>query len=370
MDFLNLKQISERYRAELKEAAAQVIDSGYYIKGPKTKEFESNLCGYLGCKSTVGTGNGLDALKLIFRAYIELGSISVGDEVILPANTFIASITAVIESGLKPVIADIDEESLNLDIDAIEQLISPRTKAIMPVHLYGRCSWSEKLKTIAKRHNLKIVEDNAQALGARSNIQGLNDSYMCGALGDAAGTSFYPVKNLGALGDGGAVTTNDTELAEVVRALGNYGSEEKYIHKYAGVNSRLDEIQAAMLCVKLKHLDEENVRRNEIAKIYNEQITSSTITKPLFSDDNECVWHQYVIRAKNREKVVEKLKEKGIPTMIHYPTPIHKHEAYPEYNSLSMPIAERCAGEILSLPINPAMSDNDATMVAEILSNI
>ena len=365
MDFLNLKEISERYRTELKEAAAQVIDSGYYIRGPKTEEFESSLCGYLGCKNTVGTGNGLDALKLIFRAYIELGVMSVGDEVILPANTFIASLTAVVESGLKPVIADIDAKTLNIDITAIEPLITPKTKAIMPVHLYGRCCWSEELKRLAQQYGLKIVEDNAQAMGAKSAVKGFGNSYMCGALGDAAGTSFYPVKNLGALGDGGAVTTNDNKLAEVIRALGNYGSEEKYIHKYAGVNSRLDEIQAALLCVKLKYLDKENARRNEIAKLYDKHITAKQVIKPLIRGNNECVWHQYVIRSENRDELMQKLKEKGIPTMIHYPTPIHMHQAYKELNTLQLPIAEKCATEILSLPISPAMSNQDAIFVAE-----
>ena len=365
MDFLNLKEISEKYRSELKEAAAQVIDSGYYIRGPKTEEFESNLCGYLGCKQTVGTGNGLDALKLIFRAYIELGEMSVGDEVILPANTFIASVTSVIECGLKPVIADIDESTLNIDINAIEPLISSKTKAIMPVHLYGRCCWSEELKSLAQQYNLKIVEDNAQAMGAKSTIKGFGNSYMCGVLGDAAGTSFYPVKNLGALGDGGAVTTNDDKLAEVIRALGNYGSEEKYIHKYAGLNSRLDEIQAAMLCVKLKYLDQENARRCEIAELYNKSITTKEVIKPALGKNGECVWHQYVIRTENRNKLMQKLGEKGIPTMIHYPTPIHKHEAYKELNTLSLPVAEKCANEILSLPISPAMSNDDAIFVAE-----
>lgn len=365
MEFLNLKKISEKYRTELKEAAAQVIDSGYYIRGPKTEEFESNLCKYLGCSNAIGTGNGLDALKLIFRAYIELGSMGVGDEVILPANTFIASITAVIESGLKPVIADIDNITLNLDINSIEKLITPRTKAIMPVHLYGRCCWNEKLMNIAKRYNLKIVEDNAQAMGAQSTIKGLGDSYMCGALGDASGTSFYPAKNLGALGDGGAVTTNDAKLAEVVKALGNYGSEEKYVHMYAGVNSRLDEIQAAMLCVKLKYLDEENRRRTEIAELYEKHITSNNIVKPMLGNKRESIWHQYVIRTKNRNELLLKLEGRGIPTLIHYPTPLHKHEAYKEYNSLSLPVAERCATEILSLPINPAMSDSEVMMIAE-----
>lgn len=365
MEFLNLKKISEKYRTELKEAAAQVIDSGYYIRGPKTEEFESNLCKYLGCSNAIGTGNGLDALKLIFRAYIELGSMGVGDEVILPANTFIASITAVIESGLKPVIADIDNITLNLDINKVEERITSRTKAIMPVHLYGRCCWNKKLKELAQKYNLKIVEDNAQAMGAKSITKGFGDSYMCGALGDAAGTSFYPIKNLGALGDGGAVTTNDAKLAEVVRALGNYGSEEKYVHKYAGINSRLDEIQAAMLCVKLKYLDKDNRRRIEIAELYDKNITNKNIIKPFLGNDGECVWHQYVIQAEKRNELIRKLEEQGIPTMIHYPTPLHKHEAYKEYNSLSLPVAERCATKILSLPINPAMSDSEVMMIAK-----
>lgn len=365
MDFLNLNKISEPYRKELVDAATEVINSGCYIRGEKCKEFENLLCRYLGCNYAVGTGNGLDALKLIFRAYIEMGVMAEGDEVILPANTFIATMIAITENRLKPVIADIDATTLNLDINNIEKLITPRTKAIIPVHLYGRCCWSNQLKDIAQKYNLKIVEDNAQAMGAKSIVCGLNENYMCGALGDAAATSFYPIKNLGALGDGGAVTTNDTKLAEVVRALSNYGSEEKYIHKYIGINSRLDEIQAAMLCIKLKYLDIENRRRAEIAEIYDKNITNEKIIKPLFEENGECVWHQYVIRTKNRKYLMQKLEEQGIPTMIHYPTPLHKHEAYKEYNTLHLPMAEKCATEILSLPINPAMSDSDVLKVAE-----
>lgn len=364
MKFFDLKQINAGYAEELKLAAAEVIDSGRYIRGEKVVKFEGELCNYLGCKYAVGTGNGLDALRLIFKAYIELGVMKPGDEVILPANTFIATLIAVTDNGLKPVITDIDPRTMNLDIYKAEKAVTGKTRAIIPVHLYGNCCWSEKLKELAVSRNIKIVEDNAQAIGARAETAGLNGGFMAGNLGDAAGISFYPIKNLGALGDAGAVTTNDITLAQTVRALGSYGEMQKYSHKYIGLNSRLDEIQAAFLSVKLKYLDNENAIREKIAGIYNTGIRVPQVIKPDMHVNGQSVWHQYVIRTENRDELKNYLAENGIETMIHYPTPLHKHEAYREYSDICMPVSEKTAKEILSLPINPALTENEAKSVA------
>ncbi|MEG1574891.1 MAG: DegT/DnrJ/EryC1/StrS family aminotransferase, partial [Bacteroidales bacterium] len=339
MNFFDLKTINAEYTDELKQAASEVIDSGRYIRGERVVKFENELCNYIGCKYTVGTGNGLDALRLIFRAYIELGVMKPGDEVILPANTFIATMIAVTDNGLKPVITDIDPHTMNLDISKAEKAITEKTKAIIPVHLYGNCCWNEQLKNIAISHNIKIVEDNAQAIGAKAETAGLNGGFMSGNLGNAAATSFYPIKNLGALGDAGAVTTNDISLAQTVRALGNYGEMQKYRHKYIGINSRLDEIQAAFLSVKLKYLERENTLRAAIAQTYNANILVRQITKPELHVNRQSVWHQYIIRTENRDELKNHLAENGIETMIHYPTPLHKHEAYLKYENLSFPTA-------------------------------
>ena len=345
--FLDLQKINAQYADELKFAAAEVIDSGWYLQGKKLKEFEQNLAKYIGVKHAVGVGSGLDALRLILRAYIELGVMKEGDEIIVPANTYIATILAITDNRLKPVLVEPDIETYNLDISRIEQHITKRTKAIMVVHLYGQICWSEELENIAERHNLKIIEDNAQAIGALWNGK------RSGSLGDAAGNSFYPGKNLGALGDAGAVTTNDNELAETVRALGNYGSKKKYINEFQGLNSRMDEIQSAFLNIKLKYLDNENQKRREIAQYYMDNIINDQLVLPQKPNNAlEHVWHIFVIRSKKRDEFGKYLEDKNIQSLIHYPIPIHKQTCYKEFNALQLPITERMCREFISIPIN------------------
>lgn len=369
--FLDLQKINAQYAEEMKKAAAEVIDSGWYLLGERVKRFEENLASYIGVKHAIGVANGLDALRLILKAYMEMGVMQEGDEVIVPANTYIASILAITDNRLKPILVEPDISTYNLDISLIEQHITPRTKAIMVVHLYGQVCWSEELEAIAKKYNLKIIEDNAQAIGA---IQGerIKDKGQrkTGSLGDAAGFSFYPGKNLGALGDGGAVTTNDDQLAEVVRALGNYGSRQKYVNEYQGLNSRLDELQAAFLDIKLKHLDAENQRRREIAQYYCENITNPDIIFPFnssshhhISSSSHHVLHLFVIRHPKRDKLQQYLAENGIQCLIHYPIPPHKQLAYKEWNHINFPITEQIHNEVLSLPISPVMTQNEVNLV-------
>jgi dTDP-4-amino-4,6-dideoxygalactose transaminase len=376
--FLDLQKVNAQYAVELKQAATEVIDSGWYLLGERVKQFETNLAEYIGVKHAIGVGNGLDALRLILKAYIEMGVMQEGDEVIVPANTYIATILAITDNHLKPVLVEPDIDTYNLDISLIEQYITPRTRAIMVVHLYGQVCWSEELEAIAKKHNLKVIEDNAQAIGAEWNGR------KTGTLGDAAGFSFYPGKNLGALGDSGAVTTNDDELAEVVRAIANYGSKIKYQNEYQGLNSRLDEMQAAFLDVKLKYLDAENQRRWEIAQYYCENIKNKNIILPSTIGQSPIttspersrrdhhslnhVWHLFVIRTPNRDKLQKFLSENGIQTLIHYPIPPHKQKAYQEWNGLSFPITEKIHKEVLSLPISPVMSEEEVVKVVEVLN--
>jgi dTDP-4-amino-4,6-dideoxygalactose transaminase len=368
--FLDLQKINAQYAEEMKQASAEIIDSGQYLMGERVKRFEESLADYLGVKHAIGVGNGLDALRLIFRAYIEMGVMKEGDEVIVPANTYIATILAITDNLLKPILIEPDINTYNLDITRIEHNITPRTKAIMVVHLYGRICWSEKLESIAKKYNLKIIEDNAQAIGAEWKGQ------KSGGLGDAAGNSFYPGKNLGALGDAGSVTTNEDKLANVVRALGNYGSSKKYYNEYKGFNSRLDEIQAAFLSVKLKYLDEENQRRRDIAKYYCENINIPEIILPAQKGDFESpntslknVWHLFVIRHPEREKLQEYLKEHGVQTLIHYPIPPHKQKAYSEWNELHYPITEKIHQQVLSIPIFQIMKGEEAEKVVATLNH-
>ena len=369
--FLDLQKINQQYSAELKQAAAQVIDSGWYLMGEHVKQFETNLANYIGVKHAIGVANGLDALRLILKAYIEMGVMQEGDEIIVPANTYIATILAITDNRLKPVLVEPDINTYNLDLSLIEQHITPRTRAIMVVHLYGRVCWSEQLEAIAKKHNLKIIEDNAQAIGAVYSIgTSETEKRKTGALGHAAGFSFYPGKNLGALGDSGAVTTNDSELADVVRAIANYGSKIKYQNEYQGLNSRLDEIQAAFLDVKLKYLDPENQRRREIAQYYIDNITNPEITLPTPPTNKQAhVWHLFVIRTQHRDKLQKYLSENDIQTLIHYPIPPHKQTAYKEWNELSYPITEKIHEEILSLPISPIMSDGEIKMVVDLINS-
>ena len=334
--FLDLQKINTQYASELKEATARVIDSGWYLLGNEVKNFETHLAEYVGVKHAIGVANGLDALRLILKAYIEIGVMSEGDEVIVPANTYIASILAISDNRLKPVLVEPDINTYNLDISLIEKNITPSTKAIMVVHLYGQVCWSKELEAIAKKYNLKIIEDNAQAIGAdyppQSDSLTLSETITkprkTGGLGDAAGFSFYPGKNLGALGDAGAVTTNDDTLAEVVRALGNYGSKQKYVNEYKGLNSRLDELQAAILDVKLKYLDAENQCRREIAQYFCKNIKNEKLVLPinhlsLTINHYSHVWHLYVIRTTHRDELQQYLTDNGVQTLIHYPIPPH-----------------------------------------------
>jgi dTDP-4-amino-4,6-dideoxygalactose transaminase len=372
--FLDLQKINAQYNDELKRAAAGVIDSGWYLLGSRVSSFETALSEYLGAKHSIGVANGLDALRLILKAYIELGVMKEGDEVIVPANTYIASILAITDNRLKPVLVEPDISTYNLDISLVEKHITERTRAIMVVHLYGRVCWSEELTAIAGKNNLKIIEDNAQAIGAVWN------GHKSGTLGDAAGLSFYPGKNLGALGDAGAVVTNDDQLADVVRALGNYGSRVKYKNDYQGLNSRLDELQAAFLEVKLKYLDAENTHRRKIARYYIENI-SNEIILPEFNrgagyndpvltaeDDLSHVWHLFVIRSGYREHLQQALNESGIQTLIHYPVPPHQQKAYSQWNDLSLPVTEKIHREVLSLPISPVLTAEDADRVVNVVN--
>ncbi len=369
--FLDLQKINHQYVAELNQAASEVIGSGWYLLGEKVKQFEKNLSNYIGAKHAIGVANGLDALRLILKAYIESGILKEDDEIIVPANTYIATILAISDNRLKPVLVEPDIKSYNLDINIVEQHITERTKAILVVHLYGQACWDENLYAIAEKYGLKIIEDNAQAIGAEWN------SIKTGILGDAAGFSFYPGKNLGALGDSGAVTTNDDKLAEIIRALGNYGSKLKYINDYQGLNSRMDELQATFLAIKLKYLDAENQRRREIARFYCENINYADIILPVNPDffntsqsiqKSSHVWHLFIIRHPKREKLQQYLNENGIQTLIHYPIPPHKQLAYKEWNNQRFQITEQISNEVLSLPISPVLEDSEAEYVVSVLN--
>ena len=360
--FLDLQKINLLYQQEIEEKLIKVFRSGWYLMGEEVKNFENNLANYIGAKHAIGVANGLDALRLIFRAYIELGVMKAGDEVIVPANTYIASILALSDNGLVPVLVEPDDTTFNLDITKIEDVITPKTKAILIVHLQGRIVFSEELKSIAAKHNLKIVEDNAQAIGA--TWKGIKS----GNLGDAAGFSFYPGKNLGALGDAGAVTTNNDDLAKAIRAIANYGSNQKYVNIYKGLNSRLDEIQAAVLDVKLKYIDQENETRRVIAKRFFSEINNPKITLPENpSDENEHVWHVFVVRCKERDVLQTYLTERGIQTIIHYPIPPHQQEAYKEFKDLSFPITEAMHNEVLSLPISSILTEDEITEIINVV---
>lgn len=388
--FLDLQKINAQHAAELKTAAARVIDSGWYLQGEELKNFETHLAAYIGVKHAIGVANGLDALRLILKAYIEMGIMAEGDEVIVPANTYIASVLAISDNRLKPVLVEPDIHTYNLDISQIEKHITAKTKAIMVVHLYGQVCWSEELERIAEKYNLKIIEDNAQAIGAdyssefrvrsseleeSSSLNTQNSELRTkktGSLGHAAGLSFYPGKNLGALGDAGAVTTNDDALAEVVRALGNYGSKQKYVCNYKGLNSRLDELQAALLDVKLKYIDRENEYRQKIAKYYIDNIQNKKLTLPQITNHlpliTHHVFHLFVIRTPHRNKLQQYLADNGIQTLIHYPIPPHKQIAYSEYNNDSYPVTEQIHNEVLSLPISPVMVWEEVEKVVEVLN--
>lgn len=361
--FLSLKKITDKYTNEIHEAVARVIDSGWYLQGKENENFETDYSKYIGTKYTVGCANGLDALIWIFRAYIEMGIMKPGDEVIVPANTYIASILAISENGLKPILVEPSIETYQIDDSKIEKAITSKTKAILIVHLYGQCAYTEKIGELCKKYNLKLIEDNAQAHGCKFNGK------RTGSLGDAAGHSFYPGKNLGALGDAGAITTNDDELAKIVRAVANYGSHQKYVFKYLGRNSRLDEIQAAVLDVKLKYLDEDISIRKQVAKYYIDNIFNPEIITPVVKDWDAHVFHIFTIRCKRRDELQKYLAENGIQTIIHYPIPPHKQECYKEWNDLSFPITEQIHNEELSLPMSPCLDMCEVKMVVKIINS-
>lgn len=355
--FLSLKDVTDKYKEEIHEAAMRVIDSGWYLQGKENEKFETNYANYIGTKYCVGCANGLDALIWIFRAYIELGVMKPGDEVIVPANTYIATILAITENGLIPVLVEPDINTLQIDDSLIESRITSKTKAITIVHLYGCCAYTDKIGELCKKYNLKLIEDNAQAHGCIYN------ETKTGAIGDAAGHSFYPGKNLGALGDAGAVTTNDEALAKAVRSLANYGSAKKYVFQYCGRNSRLDEIQAAILDVKLKHLDKDIKLRKEVAKKYIEGIKNPLIKLPEVKDWNQFVFHLFPILCEKRDELQKYLEENGIGTNIHYPIPPHKQECYKEWNNISLPVTEMIHAQELSLPMSPCLSDEQIEFV-------
>lgn len=365
--FLDLQRVTQLHADEIKEAVAQVIDSGWYIRGNFVSKFEEEYARYIGTKYCVGVGNGLDALTLIYRAYMEMGEMKEGDEVIVPANTFIASILAITQNKLKPVLVEPRMDTLEIDDERIEQAITPKTKSILLVHLYGRCAYTERIGELCKKYHLKLVEDNAQAQGCGFEVGGCASQMRSktGSLGDAAGHSFYPGKNLGALGDAGAITTNDSRLAEIVRALGNYGSHTKYVCDLAGVNSRLDEMQAAILRVKLKYLDEDNHHRQLIADAYYQGIDNPLITLPQRLADANNVYHLFPVFCERRDELQKYLMEKGIQTQIHYPIPPHRQQCYAEWNGLHLPITEKIHQTELSLPISPVLSMEEARIVIQ-----
>jgi len=394
--FLDIQRITSSFEPELSLAINRVLKKGWFLLGEETSSFENEYAAYIGSRNCIGTANGLDALRLIFKAYIEMGAMKEGDEIIVPANTFIATILAITDNRLRPVFVEPDITSFNIDHSLIEQAITERTRAIVVVHLYGQASWSEKLMQMARNKNLKIIEDNAQAVGAviQDRVSGLRTQgdeeiiyRRTGSLGDAAGHSFYPGKNLGALGDGGAVTTNDDELGSVIRALANYGSTKKYVHDHKGLNSRLDEMQAAVLRIKLSRLDSDNQHRRKIASYYTTNINDERIILPglcvpeyralnpniqtpgTVLNTLSHVWHLFVIRHPERDSLKQYLEKHDIQTLIHYPIPPHKQRAYFEYAYLNLPVTEQIHREVLSLPISQVMTQDEAEQVVRVINS-
>jgi dTDP-4-amino-4,6-dideoxygalactose transaminase len=389
--FLDLKKINESFEPGLSGAIKRVLDSGWYLLGDEVTSFEQEYGKFTGSKHCIGVANGLDALRLIFRSYIEMGVMQEGDEVIVPANTYIASILAITENRLVPVLVEPDPATYNLDIKLIDRYITSSTKAILVVHLYGQACWSDELEEIAAKHNLKIIEDNAQSAGAcyvpdfedlkNQKISSSLDSPISGtfkrtgSLGNAAGHSFYPGKNLGALGDAGAVTTDDDDLAEVIRTVANYGSRVKYHNLYKGINSRLDEIQAAILRFKMNRLDTDNHHRRKIAQYYISHITNKGIALPDTIDNNlvsinlSHVWHLFVIRLQNRDKLQKHLQDNKIQSMIHYPVPPHKQAAFKEWNKFNFPVTEKIHREVLSLPMSQILSIEETGKIVDVINN-
>lgn len=378
--FLSLKVVTALHGDEINEAVSRVVNSGWYLQGKENEKFETDYSLFIGTKHTIGCANGLDALIWIFRAYIELGVMQPGDEVIVPANTYIATILSITENGLKPILVEPKLNTLEIDDDLIEAHITPKTKAICIVHLYGRNAYTSKIGELCKKYGLKLIEDNAQAHGCYaptnnselsidSKPSTLNSKLrMTGSIGDAAGHSFYPGKNLGALGDGGAVTTNDDELAEAVRTLANYGSQKKYVFKYTGRNSRLDEIQAAVLDVKLKYLVEDNAHRKLVANYYYDRLTNPHVTLPDRLPDDQNAYHLFPVLCEKRDELHDYLEKNGVGTIIHYPIPPHKQECYMAWNKMSLPITEYIAEHELSLPIGPSITMEEARQVVDLIN--
>ena len=360
--FLDLQKVTAKYGEEIHQAVSRVLDSGWYLQGKENDEFEKEYSQYIGVKHTIGAANGLDALIWIFRAYIEMGVMNVGDEIIVPANTYIASMLAISENGLKPVLVEPSLMTYQIDDQKIEAAITSRTRGILLVHLYGQCAYTDHIGELADKYELKLVEDNAQAHGC------LYRGQKTGSLGDAAGHSFYPGKNLGALGDAGAVTTNNAELADVIRALANYGSIRKYVFKYTGRNSRLDEIQAAVLRIKLRYLDEANAYRKRVAQYYIKNIVNRNLVLPKVEDWDANVFHLFPVRCKQRDVLQQYLSNNGVQTVIHYTIPPHKQECYKEWSNLSLPITERIHSEELSLPISPVISEEEVVNIVSLLN--
>ncbi|MCH5345737.1 MAG: DegT/DnrJ/EryC1/StrS family aminotransferase [Muribaculaceae bacterium] len=370
--FLSLADTNAPYLERMKEAAARVIDSGRYIGGPEVERFEKHLAETVQVPHAVGVANGLDALRLILRAYIHLGRLQPGDEVLVPANTYIATFLAISDAGLKPIPVEPSPVTMNIDSTLIEDAVTSKTRAIMPVHLYGRVAWDETMADVVKRHDLLVIEDNAQAIGARATVPGLNGHFPTGSLGHAAAFSFYPTKNIGALGDAGAVTTADPALAATVRALANYGSDRRYHNIMQGFNSRLDPIQAAILDVKLDYLDLENAARFDRAVAYSNNITNPAVGLPLMSSmPTDCVWHQYVITVDpaRRDKIRQLLLDRGVETDIHYAVPPHLQPCYAaEFAGVQLPVTERLVNSIISLPIGPGTPITDIVEISHIIN--
>lgn len=371
--FLNLDTVNAPYREALAEAAMRVIGSGRFVGGPEVEHFESILSEMTGVPYIIGVSNGLDALRLILKGYIEIGRLHHGDEVIVPANTYVASVLAISDAGLTPILVDADIRTMNIDTDLINKALTPRTRAIMTVHLYGRVAWDQTLVDIARKNNLLVIEDNAQGIGGVSKIDGIYGGRRTGGLGDASAFSFYPTKNVGALGDAGAVATHDKELAKAVKALANYGSDRRYHNIYKGYNCRLDPLQAAFLSVKLPYTDRENADRFERAVTYSRNISHPDVVTPYMSSEvTDNVWHQYVLRITSgkREEFIRQLAEQGVGTDIHYATPPHRQPCYADLKHEALPVTEQVADEVVSLPISSGISVSDAAEIAEIINNL
>lgn len=361
---IDLQKVTEKYQEELRIAVNRVFDSGWYLQGKENEIFERNYAQYIGVNHCVGVGNGLDALRIIFRAYIEMGVMSPGDEVIVPANTYIASILAITDNHLVPVLVEPDINTYQIDAALIDEAVTEKTKAILLVHLYGQCAFNETIEQVCIKYNLKLVEDNAQAHGCF-----YKGERKTGSLGHAAGHSFYPTKNMGAFGDAGAITTNDPELARLVRTLANYGSSVKYVFDYCGYNSRLDEIHAAILDVKLKYIDQDNAHRKNAAQYYINNINHPDIVLPKVADYAAHVFHIFAIRTEKRDHLLQYLTENGVHVVIHYPIPPHKQKCYQQWNHLYLPVTELIHNQEISLPMSPVITENEFKRVVELINN-